>query len=64
MTLESDAATGAQPSWEQALATLTAADGPFALVDGEIHGVPVRLFRNAPPTLREFVQGARAKGGG
>lgn len=50
------------PTYEQALAGLTGPDGPFALVAGEIRGVPVRLFRNAPPTLRDFVQGARAKG--
>jgi long-chain acyl-CoA synthetase len=49
-------------SWEQALATLTAPDGPFALVDARIRGVPVRLFRNAPATLRDLVAGARAKG--
>lgn len=55
-------ASAAAPTWEQALAALTAADGPFALVDGEIRGVPVKLFRNAPATLRDFVQGARAKG--
>ena len=50
------------PTYEQALAGLTAPDGPFAIVDGEIRGVPVRLFRNAPPTLRDFVRGAREKG--
>ena len=50
------------PSYEQALATLTAPDGPFAIDEAEIRGVPVRLFRNAPPTLRDFVQGARAYG--
>jgi len=50
------------PNYEQALATLTAPDAPFALVDAEIHGVPMRLFRKAPPTLRDFLQGLRAKG--
>jgi long-chain acyl-CoA synthetase len=50
------------PSYEQALAGLTAADGAFAIVEGEVRGVPVRLFRNAPATLRDFAQGARAKG--
>ncbi|MEW6271299.1 MAG: class I adenylate-forming enzyme family protein [Thermodesulfobacteriota bacterium] len=50
------------PSYEQALADLTARDGPFALVDAEIRGVPVRLFRDAPKTLRDLVRGARARG--
>lgn len=50
------------PTYEQVLAGLTADDGPFALVDGEIRGVAVRCFRNAPPTLRAFVDAARAKG--
>jgi long-chain acyl-CoA synthetase len=62
MTLEGDAAAGVQSSWAQALALLTAADGQFALVDAEIRGIAVRLFRNAPPTLRELVSGARARG--
>ncbi|MBX3028383.1 acyl--CoA ligase [bacterium] len=52
----------ASPTYEQALAALTAADGPFALVGGEVRGVGVRLFRDAPPTLRAFVDAARAKG--
>jgi len=50
------------PSYEQVLAALTGPDGPFAIVEGEIRGVPVRLFRNAPATLRDFVQAARDKG--
>jgi len=53
----------ASPSYEQALAGLTGPDGPFAMVEAEIRGVPVRLFRNAPATLRDFLQGARARGG-
>jgi steroid-24-oyl-CoA synthetase len=50
------------PSYEQALATLTGPDGPFALVDATIRAVPVRLFEKAPATLRDFVEGARVKG--
>lgn len=50
------------PSYEQAIAILTAAEGPFAMVDAEIRGVPVRLFRNAPASFREFVETARARG--
>jgi long-chain acyl-CoA synthetase len=49
-------------SYEEALATLTRPDGPFAIVDGEIRSIPVRLFRNAPATLRDFTDGPRARG--
>jgi long-chain acyl-CoA synthetase len=49
-------------SWQEAIATLTAEGGPFALVEGEIRGVPVRLFRNAPGTLRAFAMAARERG--
>ncbi|HSP98266.1 MAG TPA: class I adenylate-forming enzyme family protein [Candidatus Dormibacteraeota bacterium] len=51
-----------RPTYEEALAALTAPDGMFAIVDGQARGVPVRIFRNAPATLRAFVEGARAKG--
>lgn len=52
---------GAAPTYEQALATLTGADAPFALVEAEVGGVPMRLFRKAPPSLRAFFIGLRAK---
>jgi len=48
--------------WSHALATLTAPGSAFELADGEIRGVRVRLFKKAPATLRDFVDGARAKG--
>lgn len=50
------------PSYEQALAGLTGPEGPFAMDALEIRGVSVRAFRNAPATLRAFLQGARARG--
>ncbi len=50
------------PTYEQVLATLTAPDGAFAIVDGDVRGRAVRMFRTAPPTLRDFAQQARAKG--
>ena len=50
------------PSYEQALAALTGPDGPFAIIEAEIRGVLVRLFCNAPATLRDFVQATRDKG--
>lgn len=34
-------------SWEQALATLTAPDGPFAVVDAEVRGLPQRRHSSA-----------------
>jgi len=49
-------------SYEQALATLTGEGGAFALDDATIRGVPARVFRSAPQTLRAFVDGLRAKG--
>jgi long-chain acyl-CoA synthetase len=52
----------ASPTYEEVLATLTAPDAAFATTETQIRGVPVRLFRNAPATLRDFVQAARAKG--
>jgi long-chain acyl-CoA synthetase len=54
--------SSAAPTYEQALANLTAPNGPFAIDDAEVRGLPMRLFRNAPATLRDFVNGARAKG--
>jgi len=62
MTLDPTSTPLTRSAWEQALATLTAPGAPFELSDDEIRGVPVRAFRNAPPTLRDFVAGARAKG--
>jgi long-chain acyl-CoA synthetase len=55
---------GAQPasSWQTALTTLTAPGAAFELIDGSIRGVPVKLFRNAPASLRDFIEAARAKG--
>jgi long-chain acyl-CoA synthetase len=50
------------PTYEQALAALTAPDGAFAIIDSEVRGVPVRMFRNAPATLQQFVAAMRAKG--
>ena len=56
------ATTAPAATWEQALTTLTAPGAAFEMGDGTIRGVPVKLFRNAPPSLREFVDGLRAKG--
>lgn len=48
--------------WDDAIQQLTGAGAPFELVDGEIDGRPVRLFKNTPPSLRALFEGARARG--
>ena len=54
--------SGSPGSYEGAIATLTADGGPFATVATTIRGVPVRVFENAPATLRDFAQGLSARG--
>lgn len=49
------------PSYEQALAKLTAPDSLFALADATIRGNPVKYFAKAPPTLRAFLEQLRSK---
>jgi long-chain acyl-CoA synthetase len=49
-------------TFEQALAALTGPGGPFELVPVEVAGQPLRVFRRAPPSLRELFAGARARG--
>ena len=39
---------------------LTAAGSSFEIVEGEIRGEPSRIWKNAPPTLREVFQAGRA----
>src|SRR3954465_3983705 len=39
-----------------ALRALTAAGADFALVEETVDGVPVRVFRNAPPSLRAVLE--------
>jgi long-chain acyl-CoA synthetase len=49
-------------SWDRAVAALTGPTGPFALVPAEVGGRRLRVFRNAPPSLRALYVGARARG--
>ena len=42
-----------------ALGALTAAGADFELVEETVHGEPVRVFRNAPPSLRAILESTR-----
>jgi long-chain acyl-CoA synthetase len=50
-------------TWEEAIAALTGPGAPFAIVEGEAHGQPVKCFENAPKSLRALFDGARARSG-
>ena len=39
---------------KQAWAELSAPGAPFEIVVTEVRGVPIRTFKNAPPSIREF----------
>ena len=43
-----------------ALAALTARGEPYELEELELHGQPVRVFRNAPPALRDLFDQSRS----
>jgi long-chain acyl-CoA synthetase len=43
-----------------AIAQLTAAEQPYELVAGQIWGRDCRVFRNAPPTLRDLFESTRS----
>ncbi len=49
-------------SYDEAVATLTAAGGPFELEEVDVFGIPTNVFKRAPQTLRDFVGTARARG--
>ncbi len=49
------------PSREEIIASLTAA-GPFELVVDEAQGYPIRVYRNAPPSLRDVLKTTQAHG--
>ena len=55
------------PSWPtmsmaDANAALTAAGGKFEMETLDVHGVPTRVWKNAPPSLGFLAQAARAHG--
>src|SRR5271155_168033 len=47
---------------EETLAQLTAA-GPFELAEDRSAGYPIRIYRNAPASFRQVLEGAKAFGG-
>ncbi len=49
------------PSREEIIAALTAA-GPFELANDHSAGHPVRVYRNAPQSFRQVLEGARSHG--
>ncbi len=49
-------------TFEQALAPLIGPGGSFELVPADVAGRQMRVFRNAPPSLRALFAGARARG--
>ncbi len=49
-------------SFDEAAARVTAPGQPLEVVSTEIGGVTYKVFKNAPPTLREIFGSARARG--
>lgn len=47
-------------TWDEALKTLTAEGQPYELIEAEALGRPVRVFANAPATLRDLYEEARS----
>jgi long-chain acyl-CoA synthetase len=50
------------PTWNEAVAALTAPGAPFEIVEARVHGRPRRVFKNAPASLRALFDTARARG--
>jgi len=48
-------------NWDEAIAAITAVGERFEIVDSEIRGVPVKVFKNTPPSLRAAFQIARTR---
>ena len=49
-------------SWDEAVRTLTAPGAPFEVVEAEVRGQRLRVFRRTPPSLRALFATARARG--
>lgn len=49
-------------SWDEAVAKLTGPGGLFEIVEAEVGGQRLRIFKNTPPSLRALFDGARARG--
>jgi long-chain acyl-CoA synthetase len=50
------------PTWEEAVAALTAPGEPFAMREAEIGGQKYEVFEQTPPSLRSIFDGARERG--
>jgi long-chain acyl-CoA synthetase len=50
-------------SWDEAVRALTAPGAPFEVVEAEVRGQRLRVFRRTPPSLRDLFATARARGG-
>jgi long-chain acyl-CoA synthetase len=51
-------------TWNEAVAALTAPGAPFESLEADVHGQRLRIFKNAPPSLRALFDTARARGEG
>ena len=46
---------------DEAIAAITAEGERFEVVDSKLRGVPVKVFKNTPPSLRAAFQVARTR---
>ena len=49
-------------SWEEAVAALTGPGARFEIAEREVLGQRIKVFENAPPSLRALFDTARARG--
>jgi long-chain acyl-CoA synthetase len=49
-------------TWDQAIAELTTPGARFELSDATLEGRPYKVFKNAPPSLRQLFDTARGRG--
>jgi steroid-24-oyl-CoA synthetase len=49
-------------SWDEAVAAVTAPGSLFEIVEQEVQGQKLRVFKNAPPSLRALFAASRARG--
>jgi long-chain acyl-CoA synthetase len=49
-------------TWNEAVAAVTGPGAPFEIVESEVGGRRVRVFKNGPPSLRALFDAARARG--
>ena len=49
------------PSYEEVVASITGVGSRFEIVDVEVQGIPQKVFKHAPASLRDLFDGARAR---